>query len=329
MKKFLVIGNPIDHSLSPKLHNFWIKKNNLDAIYGKLEVFKSDLTELCENLKQNRLDGLNVTVPFKKDIIPHINVLSGHALRTKSVNTISVENGNLIGHNTDIDGFELSIKKLNYDLTNKSVIILGAGGVVPSIIYSLKRMKTSKIFVSNRTKKKAEELKDLFSDLQIINWGELVNFDMIINATSLGLNEKDEFNQNFSQFGKNKFFYDVIYDPYKTNFFNVGNEKGNVYENGLNMFLYQAQKAFNIWHNIEPDINEEVIKFLKIKSMRLKNKVAIITGSASGFGKGIAKKFTEEGAKLIMVDLNSKLLKSFKRFVTRSFYCRCLKSLKF
>ena len=263
MKKFLVIGNPIDHSLSPKLHNFWIKKNNLDAIYGKLEVFKSDLAELCENLKQNRLDGLNVTVPFKKDIIPHINVLSGHALRTKSVNTISVENGNLIGHNTDIDGFELSIKKLNYDLTNKSVIILGAGGVVPSIIYSLKRMKTSKIFVSNRTKKKAEELKDLFSDLQIINWGELVNFDMIINATSLGLNEKDEFNQNFIQFGKNKFFYDVIYDPYKTNFFHAGNEKGNVYENGLNMFLYQAQKAFNIWHNIEPDINEEVIKFLK------------------------------------------------------------------
>ena len=262
MKKFLVIGNPIDHSLSPKLHNYWIKKNNLDAIYGKLEVFKSDLTELCENLKQNRIDGLNVTVPFKKDIIPHINILSGHALRTKSVNTISVENGNLIGHNTDIDGFELSIKKLNYDLTNKSVIILGAGGVVPSIIYSLKRMKTSKIFVSNRTKKKAEELKDLFSDLQIINWGELVNFDMIINATSLGLNKQDEFGQNFSQFGKNKFFYDVIYDPYKTNFFHVGNEKSNVYENGLNMFLYQAQKAFNIWHNIEPDINEEVIEFL-------------------------------------------------------------------
>ena len=262
MKKFLVIGNPIDHSLSPKLHNFWIKKNNLDAIYGKLEVFKSDLTELCENLKQNRLDGLNITVPFKKDIIPHINVLSGHALRTKSVNTISVENGNLIGHNTDIDGFELSIKKLNYDLTNKSVIILGAGGVVPSIIYSLKRMKTSKIFVSNRTKKKAEELKDLFSDLQIINWGELVNFDMIINATSLGLNKKDEFNQNFSQFGKNKFFYDVIYDPYETKFFNIGNQKGNIFENGLNMFLYQAQKAFNIWHNIEPDINEETINLL-------------------------------------------------------------------
>ena len=263
MKKFLVIGNPIDHSLSPKLHNFWIKKYNLDAIYGKLEVNKSDLEELCQNLKQGKLDGLNITVPFKKEIIPYVNVLSGHALRTKSVNTVSVENGNLIGHNTDIDGFELSIKKSNYDVTNKSIIILGAGGVVPSIIYALKRMNTYKIFVSNRTKEKAEELKDLFTDLQIINWGELVNFDMIINATSLGLNEKDNFDQDFSQFGKNKFFYDIIYNPYKTNFFDVGNEKGNIYENGLNMFLYQAQKAFNIWHNIEPDINEEVINFLK------------------------------------------------------------------
>ena len=158
MKKFLVIGNPIDHSLSPKLHNFWIKKYNLDAIYGKLETHKNDLAELCENLKQGQLNGLNVTVPFKK-IIPNINVLSGHALRTKSINTISVENENLIGHNTDIDGFELSIKKLNYNVTNKTIIILGAGGVVPSIIYALKRMKASKIFVSNRTKSKADEIK--------------------------------------------------------------------------------------------------------------------------------------------------------------------------
>ena len=173
MKKFLVIGNPINHSLSPKLHNFWIKKYNLDAIYGKLETHKSDLVELCENLKQGQLNGLNVTVPFKKEIIPNVNVLSGHALRTKSVNTISVENGNLIGHNTDIDGFEISIKKLNYDVSNKTIIILGAGGVVPSIIYALKRMNASKIIVSNRTKGKADELKNLFNDLIAVSYTHL------------------------------------------------------------------------------------------------------------------------------------------------------------
>ena len=263
MKKFLVIGSPIKHTLSPKLHNFWIKKNNVNAIYGKLETHKSDLNELCENLKQGKLDGLNVTVPFKKEIIPYINVLSGNALRTKSVNTISIENGNLVGHNTDIDGFELSVKKLNYDVSNKTVIILGAGGVVPSIIYALKKMNASKIFVSNRTKEKAEDMQNQFDDLHILDWGELTNFDMIINATSIGLKENDKFEIDFSKIGKNKFFYDVIYEPHETNFFQAGNQKGNIFENGLNMFLYQAQKAFNIWHNVEPEINEEVINFLK------------------------------------------------------------------
>ena len=131
---------------------------------------------------------------------------------------ISVENGNLIGHNTDIDGFELSIKKLNYDVTNKTIIILGAGGVVPSIIYALKRMNASKIFVSNRTKSKADELKDLFNGLMILDWGDLVDFDMIINATSIGLKKEDDFEHDFSRFGKNKFFYDVIYDRHETKF---------------------------------------------------------------------------------------------------------------
>ena len=105
MKKFLVIGNPIEHSLSPKLQNYWIQINNLKAIYGKLETNLNDLKELCNNVKNGDLNGLNVTVPFKKAIIPYLDILSEHALRTQSVNTISFENNSLIGHNTDIDGF--------------------------------------------------------------------------------------------------------------------------------------------------------------------------------------------------------------------------------
>ena len=114
MKKFLVIGNPVEHSLSPKLHNYWIKKNNISAIYGKLKANVNDFQELRENLKKKKLNGLNITVPFKKDIIPYIDILSGDALRTNSVNTISVDDGKLVGHNTDIDGFELSIKNIKY-----------------------------------------------------------------------------------------------------------------------------------------------------------------------------------------------------------------------
>ena len=263
MKKFLVIGNPIDHSLSPKLHNYWINKNKLKAVYGKLETFENDLFELTRNLKEGKLDGLNVTVPFKNKIIPHIDILSGHALRTKSVNTISVDKGNLIGNNTDIDGFELSIKNLNYDIQKKSIFILGAGGVVPSIIYALKRMNVSKIFLSNRTHAKAIKLKQLFNDLTIVEWGKLPKFDMIINATSIGLNKDDEFKIDFKKVGTDKFFYDVIYEPHQTEFSEAGDKSKNIYENGFNMFLFQAQKAFNIWHSIEPEINEEVVNFLK------------------------------------------------------------------
>ena len=262
MKKFLVIGNPIEHSLSPKLQNYWIQINNLKAIYGKLETNLNDLKELCNNVKNGDLNGLNVTVPFKKAIIPYLDILSEHALRTQSVNTISFENNSLIGHNTDIDGFELSIKKLNYDVSDKSIVIIGAGGVVPSIIYALKKMKASRIYLINRTKENALNLKNLFNDLTILDWGEFPEFDMMINATSLGLKENDKFDINFEKLGKNKFFYDVIYEPHATEFSKAGNIVGNTYENGLNMFLFQAQKAFSIWHKIEPEIDDKVINFL-------------------------------------------------------------------
>ncbi|MDC3054756.1 shikimate dehydrogenase [Candidatus Pelagibacter sp.] len=263
MKKFLVIGNPIEHSLSPKLHNYWIKENNLQAIYAKLEANEHDLLELCSNLKEGKLDGINVTVPFKNKIIAHLDILSGDALRTQSVNTISVKDGNLIGHNTDIDGFELSVKKINYDLKGKTAIILGAGGVVPSIIYALKKLSVSKIILTNRTKERAEKLKDYFNDIEIVEWNNLPNFDIIINATILGLKKNDNFGIDFTKVGNNKLFYDVIYQPFQTEFSDAGNLEGNEFINGLNMFLFQAQKAFNIWHNTKPKIDEKLINFLK------------------------------------------------------------------
>ena len=262
MKKFLVIGKPIEHSLSPKLQNYWIKNHKLDAIYGKLEAHENDLLELCKNLKNGELDGLNVTIPYKNSIAKYIDVLSGHALRTNSVNTISVDKGILIGHNTDIDGFELSIKKSNYNIANKSVFILGAGGVVPSIIYGLKRMNVSKIILSNRTKEKAVKLRDLFDDLTVVDWGDLPEFDMIINATSLGLKESDKFNIDFDKAGINKLFYDVIYNPTETNFLKAGKKFGNKILNGKLMFIYQAYYAFKIWHKLLPKVDGEVIKLL-------------------------------------------------------------------
>ena len=213
-------------------------------------------------IKQKKIAGINVTVPFKKTIIPFLDELTAEAESTQSVNTLYLKDNKVIGHNTDIIGFETSIKKSNFNIFNKEVLILGAGGVVPSIILALKRMKVSKIKISNRTKKNAENLKELFKNLEIIEWGETPNFDIIINATSIGLKKNDYINLDFSLISKNSFFYDVIYNPRETNFLKTGKSLGGTILNGKLMFIYQAFSAFNIWHGIEPRVNEDVIKLL-------------------------------------------------------------------
>ena len=262
MKKFLVIGNPIEHSLSPKLHNYWIKKNNINAIYEKQKLNENQIEGLILKVKKRRLNGINVTVPFKKAVIPYLDQLSLEAESTQSVNTIYLDNDKVVGHNTDIKGFELGIKDSKFNVMGKKIFILGAGGVVPSIICALNKMKVSEITVSNRTKNRAESLKNLFKNIKIVNWGEIPEFDMIINATSVGLNKDDQINLDLSKAGKNKFFYDVIYNPKETNFLKTGKEMGNEIENGKLMFIYQAFTAFNVWHGVKPEINNEVIKLL-------------------------------------------------------------------
>ena len=261
MKKYIVIGNPIDHSLSPKLHNFWYRQNNSNPDYEKKKMNIEEIKGLILTLKEKKIHGINVTVPFKKDIIPFLDQISLEAKSTQSVNTIYLKDEKAIGHNTDIDGFELAIKNLKINLIDKTILILGAGGVVPSLIFALNKMKVSKIIISNRTQKKAENLKNLFRGIEVIDWGDIPNTDMVINATSLGLNEEDKFDLDFSKL-KNKFFYDVIYNPKETNFLKIARKLGNTGENGKMMFIYQAQAAFKIWHTIQPIVNNELMNLL-------------------------------------------------------------------
>ena len=262
MKKYLVIGNPIEHSLSPKLHNYWIKKNNIDASYDKKLINENDIQKIIDEVKKDEISGINVTVPFKKTVIPFLDQLSLEANKTQSVNTIYKKNNKIIGHNTDVAGFELAIKHINYEIKNKKILILGAGGVVPSIIWVLRKMKSSKITLSNRTKKKADDLKKIFKDLEIIEWGKTIDFDMIINATSLGLKEEDKIEIDYKSIRPNKLFYDVIYNPRQTNFLKLAKESGNKIENGKMMFVYQAHQSFVVWHKILPKIDDETIKLL-------------------------------------------------------------------
>ncbi|MBO6489567.1 MAG: shikimate dehydrogenase [Pelagibacteraceae bacterium] len=259
MKKYLVIGNPIEHSLSPKLHNHWIKENKINATYDKKQLNESNIEEIIGEVKKGKINGINVTVPFKKSVIPFLDQLTPLAKEVQSVNTIFKKDNKVVGDNTDIGGFEKSLKYINYDIKNKNVFILGAGGVVPSIILALKRLGAAKIILSNRTKEKTDDLKKKYTDLEIIDWGETPNFNMIINATSLGLKNDDQIRLNYADIGTNKLFYDIIYNPSKTKFLSEAKQFGNQIENGKMMFIYQAQLAFRIWHNILPKIDNRLL----------------------------------------------------------------------
>jgi shikimate dehydrogenase len=265
MKKiFLVIGNPIDHSLSPKLHNYWIKKYKIDAVYEKKLLNNNEIEGLILNIRDEKIHGLNVTVPFKKMIIPFLDDLSEEAKISQSVNTIYKKDNKIIGDNTDIEGFRLGLEETGLETKNKKALILGAGGVVPSIIIALKKMQVGKIYLSNRTELKAIKLKKNFPEIEIIKWGETLDLDILINATSIGLKKEDEININYQQISKDKFFYDVIYNPPETNFLKNAKKYGGTTANGKMMFIYQAQKAFFIWHKVIPKIDSETINLLDV-----------------------------------------------------------------
>ena len=273
MKKYLVIGNPIEHSLSPLIHNYWIKKHCLlDSIYEKKKVEERDLKNIVKEIRNDEIIGVNVTVPFKRLIIPLLDGLDHTAKKTESVNTILKFKNKIVGYNTDEPGFANTIRELfpNKDsatsqlLKRKNIFILGAGGVTSSIICALKD-EGAKIFLSNRTKKKAEELKKKYVEIEVLNWGRRPSIcDIVINTTSIGLTKDERINIDFTDCkgDKNKLFYDLIYNPKETNFLREARLRGNKTMNGQKMFLNQAIYAFNLWTNITPEIDDEVIKLL-------------------------------------------------------------------
>jgi len=274
MKKYLVIGNPIGHSLSPLIHNYWMKKYRLfDSIYEKRKVGEKDLENIIKEIRDDKIIGVNVTVPFKKLIIPFLDQLDLTAKNTESVNTLFKIKDKVVGYNTDREGFALTMRQLFPDhndnmmptgLKGKQIFILGAGGVTSSIIDALQHEKV-KIFLSNRTKKKAEELKKKYADVEVLDWGKRPSTcDIVINTTSIGLKKDEKINIDFNDCSgdKHKLFYDLIYNPKETIFLREARLRGNNTMNGQRMLLNQAIYAFELWTNIIPEIDDEVIKLL-------------------------------------------------------------------
>ena len=277
MKKYLVIGNPIGHSLSPLIHNYWMKKYRLvDSIYEKRKVETKDLKNIIKEIREDKIVGVNVTVPFKKLIIPFLDKLDFVAEETQSVNTLFKTNNKIVGYNTDCTGFRDTIREfyprsndsiIPLPLKGKGIFIIGAGGVTSSIISALQSEGADNIVLTNRTKEKANALKKIFPELEILDWGKKPSIcNIVINTTSIGLIKDEEVKIDFSDHDKNfhkkLLFYDLIYNPKETVFLRKARLRGNKTINGKMMFLNQAKYAFNIWTNVMPEVDNEVIKLL-------------------------------------------------------------------
>ena len=269
-KKFGIIGRPIKHSLSPVLHKYWFKKYNIDADYEILEADDKELPDIIEKIKQEEYEGINVTLPFKQKIINHIGKIINDAELTGSVNTVLLNNDKIvIGENTDVYGLQAAYLKEIDNNFNKHALVIGAGGVAPSVILSLKKSGIKNISITNRTDEKCIFLKKKFTFLNISPWpnlkSEIKNYDIIINATSLGLKNGNDFNFNFINTKKEVIYIDTIYNPLETKTFKFLKEEGKKVFNGLDMFIYQGQKSFYLWNKINPEIDDELVELLNSK----------------------------------------------------------------
>ncbi|MDC0418455.1 shikimate dehydrogenase [Pelagibacteraceae bacterium] len=271
-KKFGIIGKPLSHSLSPELHNFWFKKYKVPASYSLFEIELNEIEGVIEKIRKKELHGINVTIPYKQAVIPYLDLIVDDAKETLSVNTISLnEEGKIVGNNTDVYGLEQGfLNKLNVkNLKQNKVLILGAGGVTPSIIYALLKKGIKQIFISNRTLKKAEDIKKRFPFIEIIKWenvdAKVKNMSIIVNATSLGLKNSSNFKQEFKSIRNNLIYYDIIYNPRETMMLKKFKRKEIETHNGLEMFIFQGQKSFSLWNKIKPELDEALIQTLVSK----------------------------------------------------------------
>jgi len=254
-KHFTIFGNPVQHSISPKMHSFAIEGLSLDATYDK--TLLEDGTKLKEVFFENKLDGANVTVPHKEIAYKLCDEVRGIAKDIKAVNTLVLEDNKMIGYNTDAWGFYQSIKE--YDA--KDVLILGAGGTSKAISLFLKQ-KGIKVSIINRSSKR---LKD-FKDFQTFTWDSYHDsyHDMVINTTSAGLSDdsyptpKDLLDKILSN---TKTAVDVIYNK-NTPFLQLAKEKNLKTKDGSDMLLFQGVKAFNLFYHDRFD-EKDIEKFMR------------------------------------------------------------------
>ena len=274
--KLFVIGKPIKHSRSPTIHNFWIDKYSFNASYNKLEVEMREIRDLIRDLREEKIRGFNVTIPYKKIIIDFVDELEESSLKSKAVNTVYKAKDKIIGANTDGIGFIASLQKdLNFNFdSNANVMCIGAGGSAYGIVSSLIDYNPKIIKIINRTKSTGIKLVKHFRKFTGSNkifeanpMGSNPDYhvDLLINCTSCGMSGKNPLDIDLSLMNKKSLVYDLVYEPTMTPLMQIAREQKLNYTNGFYMLARQAAESFYRWFGVKPEDShvKEVIRMLK------------------------------------------------------------------
>ena len=260
-KSFAVIGDPINHSLSPNIHSAAFRELNLDSSYIGYRIPKGELESGVEGLKKIKISGFNVTIPHKVEMMKYLDKMDESCSIIGAVNTVVNNDGVLKGYNTDMDGFLEPLKKRNISIQDKKILLIGAGGAARAIIAGMSKEKAQEVDIANRTTKNAEELSEFATSIglstnvkKIEEVKNLQKYNVIINSTSIGL--KDEPSPIlFEDTNENAVIYDIVYSPMNTDFIKKAKDKKLEVIYGYEMLLGQATRAFEIWHEMKAPYN--------------------------------------------------------------------------
>ena len=262
-----VLGNPIAHSKSPILHQFWLKQNKIKGFYIPLKVSEDDLEMTLRNLPKIGFSGVNVTVPHKESVMSLAKIKTERASLIGSANTLTfLPEGGFKADNTDGYGFMKNLEEQApvWDPKEAKVLVLGAGGACRAVIGALLESGVEKLHVTNRTQKRAKDLQVFFnSQIELIEWSEkeelLKNVNTVINATTLGMVGSDELQFSLSKANENTTIVDLVYNPINTPLLVEAHKKGCHVVNGIGMLLHQATPGFKEWYGVKPTITKELL----------------------------------------------------------------------
>lgn len=252
--KIGLLGHPVDHSLSPEIHNFWIEDDNRKAHYDLIDCPAEALEATVKTLKKE-YRGWNITIPHKQSIIPYLDRLSPAAKAIGAVNTVYQKKGQWIGHNTDYLGIIKTLEPYCEQKPEKALII-GAGGAARACAYALLEMGIKEIAITNRTKTKAEVIANDFTLAEHIDWDKadqnLADYNLICQMSAAGLKGYDNLPFSLKKLSENCICFDAVYNPLETDFLKQAQKAGATPIDGLQMLIYQAAFAYECWFDQYP-----------------------------------------------------------------------------